>query len=224
MVMNLFSSFDPSSSLFYSLNWVSGIYSMVILPMVYWFIPSRMNMMIFKFLSELSLNFKDSLGKNMNYKNLILYLSLLLLIFLNNLLGMFSYIFVATSHLVFGLSFAFVLWGSYMLNGWFNNSGHMFIHLVPQGLKNILMFFMVLVESLSNIIRPITLSVRLVANMVAGHLLMILISSSGSSVSWILLILMLLSQSILILLEISVSFIQAYVFSVLSLLYSVEDN
>ncbi|EFN60777.1 hypothetical protein EAG_02248, partial [Camponotus floridanus] len=61
------------------------------------------------------------------------------------------------------------------------------------------------------------------ANIIAGHLLLILLRSSGSSINnLIIIILILFSQIILFTLEISMRFIQAYVFSILSILYNME--
>jgi len=100
----------------------------------------------------------------------------------------------------------------------------MFIHLVPQGTPNILIFFIVLIETIRNLIRPRTLAVRLTANMIAGHLLITLISSTGNFLIILFLFIMLLIQCLLIILELRVSIIQAYVFSVLITLYRAEVN
>nr|QST21675.1 ATP synthase F0 subunit 6 [Apocrypta bakeri] len=222
--MNLFSIFDPSTSMLFSLNWISASYIFLFFPNLYWFIPSRWNyffIVIFKYLiNEFSMLLKD---KN-KIINILIFISLFLMIALNNFLSMFSYIYTAPSQMSFSLPMSLILWITFMIFGWLNFTNHMFSHLVPQGTPGILMPFMVIIETISNIIRPLTLAVRLSANMVAGHLLMTLISSTGNNLSLILLILMLLSQSILVVLELSVSIIQAYVFSVLSTLYSTEVN
>nr|YP_010982446.1 ATP synthase F0 subunit 6 [Cheiloneurus chinensis]WOE90952.1 ATP synthase F0 subunit 6 [Cheiloneurus chinensis] len=224
MMNNLFSIFDPSTSEIYSLNWFSSIYVLLFIPMVYWFSPSRWGVLQLLLTNLLIKEFSVLLKNKMNLMNLIIFISLFFFIFLNNFLGLFPYIFTSSSHLVMSLSFSLVLWVSFMLFGWIENYNHMFIHLVPQGTPFILMPFMVLVESFSNLIRSGTLSVRLTANMIAGHLLMTLISSTGESINFLFLLFMLLSQCMLIVLEISVSLIQAYVFSVLSTLYSTESN
>nr|YP_010981220.1 ATP synthase F0 subunit 6 [Exoristobia philippinensis]WOE90350.1 ATP synthase F0 subunit 6 [Exoristobia philippinensis] len=224
MMNNLFSIFDPSTSLNYSMNWMISILLILMIPLMYWFIPSRWNYIYIKLLNLLINEFKILLIKKENYYNIIILVSMFIYIFLNNFMGLFPYIYTSSSHLVFSLSLSLVLWLSYMLYGWINHTNHMFTHLVPQGTPGVLMPFMVLVESLSNYIRFGTLSVRLSANMIAGHLLMVLISSTGEKLNFYVLWLMLLSQSILIILELSVSVIQAYVFSVLSTLYSAEVN
>nr|QVT11059.1 ATP synthase F0 subunit 6 [Pachycrepoideus vindemmiae] len=224
MMMNLFSIFDPSTSTYYSMNWISSIYCLMFLPNLYWFIPSRYNYLFIMLMNKLMNEFLNLLKIKINYMNIIMFISLFIYIMMNNFMGLFPYIYTSSSQMIFSLSYSLILWMMIMLYGWFMNSNHMFIHLVPQSTPNMLMPFMVLIESISNIIRPLTLAVRLSANMIAGHLLMTLISSTSNNLNFIMLSLMLLCQSMLIILEISVSIIQAYVFSILSLLYSTEVN
>lgn len=84
--------------------------------------------------------------------------------------------------------------------------------------------FIVLIELVRNVIRPLTLSVRLAANLVAGHLLMTLIRSPAPSVHTALLLILIRGLVILIVLERAVAFIQAYVFRILRTLYLREVN
>ena len=82
------------------------------------------------------------------------------------------------------------------------------------------MVFIVLVELVRSVIRPLTLSVRLSANIMAGHLLFVLVGRACMGLSS--LILILAAQFILFLLELAVSIIQGYVFVVLLTLYYSE--
>jgi F-type H+-transporting ATPase subunit a len=100
----------------------------------------------------------------------------------------------------------------------------MFGHLVPQGTPRVLMPFIVCIETISNIIRPGTLAVRLTANMIAGHLLLTLIGNTGNSLSTLLVSFLVIAQIALLTLESAVAIIQSYVFAVLSTLYSREVN
>jgi F-type H+-transporting ATPase subunit a len=92
------------------------------------------------------------------------------------------------------------------------------------GTPYVLIPFIVLIELVSNVIRPITLSVRLAANLVAGHLLMTLVSSPIVNSNIISIIILLSCLYLLIILESAVAFIQAYVFSILRTLYLAEVN
>nr|YP_010480551.1 ATP synthase F0 subunit 6 [Trichomalopsis sarcophagae]ACH85836.1 ATP synthase subunit 6 [Trichomalopsis sarcophagae]UVN15276.1 ATP synthase F0 subunit 6 [Trichomalopsis sarcophagae] len=224
MMMNLFTIFDPSTSMNLSMNWISSMYVILFYPNLFWLIPSRWNYLYMSLLNYLMTEFFMLLNKKMNLMNMIMFISLFMMIMLNNFLGMFSYIYTSTSQMSTSMTLSLSLWVMMMLFGWFINSNHMFIHLVPQGTPMMLMPFMVLIESISNIIRPLTLAVRLSANMIAGHLLMTLISSTSNNLNMLMLLIMLMIQGILIVLELSVSVIQAYVFSVLSMLYSTETN
>nr|AAR99207.1 ATP synthase F0 subunit 6 [Camponotus pennsylvanicus] len=221
MMMNLFSIFDPSTSMKLSLNWLSTSLIIFIFPFQFWLIPSRFIMLwniIFKFLIK---EFKIILKYSM--MNLIIFISLFFFIFINNILGLFPYIFTASSHLSFCLSLSLSMWISMMLFNIYFFFNDFFSHLTPQGTPFILMPFMVLIESISLIIRPLTLAIRLTANMIAGHLLLTLLGSSGLLINnLIIMIIMLLSQIMLFILEISVSIIQAYVFSILTTLYCSE--
>merc|ERR1711935_1292939 len=100
--------------------------------------------------------------------------------------------------------------------------GRFLSHLVPAGTPNILIPLIVLIELVRNFIRPITLSVRLAANIVAGHLLIRLIN--GGSLSLSRAIFIILGGLILFFLEIAVAFIQGYVFRTLSVIYTSELN
>nr|ARH54511.1 ATP synthase F0 subunit 6 [Nosodendron fasciculare] len=221
MMTNLFSSFDPSTSFILPLNWISSILGLMFIPPMFWLIPSRLNYMWIMIIEYLYMEFKI-LNKIKN--SILLFISLFSMILFNNFLGLFPYIFTSSSHLIMTLSLAFPLWLTFMIYGWTNNTINMLAHLVPQGTPPILMPFMVCIETISNIIRPGTLAIRLTANMIAGHLLLTLLGSTGPSISTILINMLILIQLLLLLLETAVSIIQAYVFSILSTLYSSEVN
>nr|ARH54849.1 ATP synthase F0 subunit 6 [Agathidium nigripenne] len=223
MMTNLFSSFDPSTSFLMPLNWLSTFLGLLIIPSMFWIIPSRLSMLWMKIIFILHNEFKILLGTKIKGSTLI-FISMFSMLMFNNFLGLFPYIFTSTSHMVFTLSISLPLWLSFMIYGWINNTIHMFAHLVPQGTPPILMPFMVCIETISNIIRPGTLAIRLAANMIAGHLLMTLLGNTGPTMNIMMINLLIMIQLLLLLLESAVSMIQAYVFSVLSTLYSSEVN
>nr|AVN68079.1 ATP synthase F0 subunit 6 [Ellipsidion sp. BLA050] len=223
---NLFSVFDPSSTINnMSINWTSTLLGIVLIPSSFWFIPSRFTMLWDKIMSTMHKEFKTLIGfKYINTGSTLIFISLFSMILFNNFMGLFPYIFTSSSHLTFTLSLAMPLWLAFMLFGWMNNTKYMFAHLVPQGTPPILMPFMVCIETISNLIRPGTLSIRLAANMIAGHLLLTLLGNTGPTMSMSLLSILITTQILLLILESAVSIIQSYVFAVLSTLYSSEVN
>nr|YP_009653360.1 ATP synthase F0 subunit 6 [Gasterophilus haemorrhoidalis]YP_009653373.1 ATP synthase F0 subunit 6 [Gasterophilus inermis]QCG71492.1 ATP synthase F0 subunit 6 [Gasterophilus haemorrhoidalis]QCG71506.1 ATP synthase F0 subunit 6 [Gasterophilus inermis] len=225
MMTNLFSVFDPSSSIFnLSLNWLSTFLGILMIPPMYWLMPSRYHVFWNSILSTLHKEFKTLLGPTSTNGSTFIFVSLFSMILFNNFMGLFPHIFTSTSHLVLTLTLALPLWVSFMLFGWINNTQHMFTHLVPQGTPGVLMPFMVCIETVSNLIRPGTLAVRLTANMIAGHLLLTLLGNTGPSLSSTLLMFLVVAQIALLVLESAVAIIQSYVFAVLSTLYSSEVN
>nr|YP_010327081.1 ATP synthase F0 subunit 6 [Sitochroa verticalis]UNP54344.1 ATP synthase F0 subunit 6 [Sitochroa verticalis] len=224
MMTNLFSIFDPSTNLLnLPLNWISTFIGLMFIPYSFWVIPNRYFFFWNFILNKLHKEFKTLLGKNSNGSTFI-FISMFTFVLFNNFLGLFPYIFTSTSHLTLSLSISLPLWLSFMFFGWINNTQHMFIHMIPQGTPGILMPFMVMIETISNIIRPGTLAVRLTANMIAGHLLMTLLSGTGPNLNSYFIILLIIVQILLLILESAVAIIQSYVIAILSTLYSSEVN
>nr|YP_009630371.1 ATP synthase F0 subunit 6 [Antarctoperla michaelseni]QBP33874.1 ATP synthase F0 subunit 6 [Antarctoperla michaelseni] len=225
MMTNLFSVFDPSTSILnLSLNWISTILGLTLIPCMFWFMPSRYHLIWNKILLTLHNEFKTLLGPTGHVGSTFMFISLFSVILFNNFLGLFPYVFTSSSHLVMTLALALPLWLSFMVYGWINHTQHMFAHLVPQGTPAVLMPFMVCIETISNVIRPGTLAVRLAANMIAGHLLLTLLGNTGPSLTYSILSLLIVAQIALLVLESAVAIIQSYVFAVLSTLYSSEVN
>nr|YP_010596256.1 ATP synthase F0 subunit 6 [Alnetoidia dujuanensis]WAJ60475.1 ATP synthase F0 subunit 6 [Alnetoidia dujuanensis] len=213
---NLFSVFDPCTGLI-SLNWVSSIIFTAMLPYKFWLIPNKINFMFTSITKTLQMEMKMLMPYN---GTTLIMLTLFLFILINNLMGLLPYVFTSSSHLIYSLALALPMWFSFMLYGWINKYNSMFSHLVPTGTPAVLMPFMVMIETISNIIRPGSLSVRLTANMIAGHLLMSLLGNNTSS-----LFLMTSTMVIyvgLMIFELAVAMIQSYVFMTLSTLYSSE--
>nr|ALO64672.1 ATP synthase F0 subunit 6 [Lasioglossum fulvicorne] len=221
MVLNLFSIFDPSTNNFMSLNWLIMFMPLFLLNWPYWLYPSRLSMFWFLMYNMIFQEFIN-LSKKKIASNIIIFLTIMMLLMVLNLLSLMPYIFTPSSHLSINLSLSLSLWMSFMLYGWMINTNKMFTHLLPMNTPNMLMIFMIMIETISNFIRPWTLAIRLSANMLAGHLLLSLLGSTLESVPYM--ILLFLIQNLLIILEISVSIIQAYVFAILTLLYFNESN
>nr|YP_010586437.1 ATP synthase F0 subunit 6 [Oxyethira ecornuta]UZZ44238.1 ATP synthase F0 subunit 6 [Oxyethira ecornuta] len=225
MMDNLFSIFDPLTTIFnIPFNWMSALLGLLFFPLKFWFSSNQYNLIFKKISLSLHNEFNMLLGPNKINGSSFIFISLFFMILMNNLLGLIPHIFTASSHLSFTLTLSIPLWISFMIYGWSCNTNHMFIHLVPQSTPIMLTSFMVLIETISNLIRPLTLAVRLTANMIAGHLLLTLLSSCSSILPSYLIILLILTQNLLLVLEIAVAMIQSYVFVTLSNLYSSEVN
>nr|AVY52253.1 ATP synthase F0 subunit 6 [Cyrtodactylus peguensis]BBD20465.1 ATP synthase F0 subunit 6 [Cyrtodactylus peguensis] len=154
-------------------------------------------------------------------------MTMMALLLLTNLLGLLPHTFTPTTQLSLNMSLAVPLWMATVLTGLRNQPTTSLAHLLPTGTPTPLVPILILIETISLLIRPIALGVRLTANLTAGHLLITLISTAT---------LALISPSpalaatagILLLLltglEIAVAMIQAYVFTLLLSLYLQENS
>lgn len=223
MITNLFSTFDPSTNIInFSLNWIRTFIGILILPISYWFIPSRFIIIWIIILNTLHKEFKTLLGPFNHKGRTFIFISLFAFILFNNFIGLFPFIFTRTSHISITLSLALPLWLRFIIFGWFNHTQHILAHLVPQGTPPVLIPFIVCIETIRNVIRPGTLAVRLAANIIAGHLLLTLLGNTGPSIGIRLINLLIITQILLLTLEFAVSIIQSYVFAILRTLYSRE--
>lgn len=224
MIRNLFSIFDPSTSVATSLNWISILTFIIVISSSMWAVSTKITVLTNTIRISLFNEFKVILGQSSPKGSLVILISLFSFILFNNFLGLYPYIFTATSHIVTTLTLALPLWVSIILYGWINHTIYMIAHLVPQGTPGMLIPFMVLIESTRNLIRPGTLAVRLTANIIAGHLLITLLGNQTARGSGFVLAILINVQIILIMLEIAVSIIQSYVFTVLITLYASETH
>lgn len=222
MIANLFSSFDPATNFNLSLNWLRSLIGILIIPSIFWLIPSRLNILWINIIITLHKEYKI-LIRNFNIKGrTLIFVSLFSFILFNNFLGLFPYIFTRTRHLILTLTLALPLWLRFIIYGWINNTTYILAHLVPQGTPPVLIPFIVCIETIRNIIRPGTLAVRLSANIIAGHLLITLLGNTGPTIPTILVRILIIVQILLLVLESAVAIIQSYVFAVLRTLYSRE--
>nr|YP_009731521.1 ATP synthase F0 subunit 6 [Blattisocius tarsalis]QHQ98564.1 ATP synthase subunit 6 [Blattisocius tarsalis] len=214
---NLFSMFDPSSSYYFSMNWISLFLIFIFIPR-YMFTLSPRPLFMYNQISNFILTSLKTNIKKTHLKSLIILWTMFIFISLSNMLSLLPFFFNTTSHISISLNLAIPLWLSLMIKSWSKNTQMMLTHLLPSHTPLILCPFMISIEIISLLIRPLTLAIRLSANMIAGHLLMTLLSLmlnhnifSFTSSSLIL--------SILISLELAVALIQSFVFITLMSLY-----
>lgn len=219
MITNLFSVFDPTSS--FLSNWLRISIPLLFIATTFWIVPSRPQFLTKKILNDLNREISLLIGSARLGAN-ILIIALFMFILFNNFIGLFPYIFTATRHLAVTLRLAVPLWLSFIIYTWIRETLSALAHLVPLGTPIPLMPFIVLIEIIRNLIRPITLSVRLAANIIAGHLLLTLLGDQGDIENIYITTAVILSQIILLILEFSVAVIQSYVFITLITLYARE--
>lgn len=216
MITNLFSVFDPTTGTL-SLNWLR-IALILFIPTPFWTLPSKINHSIENILKKI---IKETVIHLKDQKPSLIIVGLFLFILINNAIGIIPYVFTASAHISFSLPLALSIWISIIVYGWTKKTNKMFIHLVPIGTPGPLMPFIVLIESIRNLIRPISLAVRLRANIIAGHLLISLLGNN-LRLNFPLILVIIWLFILLIVFETAVAFIQSYVFMTLSTLYSRE--
>nr|UML38134.1 ATP synthase F0 subunit 6 [Apis mellifera ligustica] len=222
LMMNLFEMFDPSTSNNLSMNWLFMMLPIIIFPSIFWLIQSRI-MFIMKTLMNFMYNEFKVISKSKYQSNIIIFISLMLYIMITNIFSLIPYVFTLTSHLILNMILSLTLWFSFLIYLIYNNYIMFLSHLVPLNSPVFLMNFMVIIELISLIIRPWTLSIRLSANLISGHLILTLLGIFISNFISILPI-NLMIQNMLLTLEIFMSMIQSYVFSILLILYFSESN
>nr|BAU46292.1 ATPase subunit 6 [Pethia gelius] len=176
---------------------------------------------IFKFTSQLLLPL--NIG---GHKWALLLTSLMIFLITINMLGLLPYTFTPTTQLSMNMAFAVPLWLATVIIGMRNQPTISLGHLLPEGTPTPLIPVLIIIETISLLIRPLALGVRLTANLTAGHLLiqltstavyvMLLALPAVATLTYILLLL-------LTILEIAVAMIQAYVFVLLMSLYLQEN-
>lgn len=220
MIINLFSIFDPSLNVINFYSWMIVLFFLLLFSFLFW-INSRMLYFLYKLIFYWSIEIGYVL-KRPAKGVLIIILIVFTFLIINNFIALFPFIFSITSHLVISFPLAYVFWLRIIIFT-IRKSLYMFLaHLVPLSTPLGLIRFIVIVELLRNLVRPLALCFRLVANMIAGHLLISLLGRGILSLPILIGTLSVIFQLLLVFIEIGVRIIQAYVFSVLLLLYFSE--
>ncbi|MSP50785.1 MAG: F0F1 ATP synthase subunit A [Alphaproteobacteria bacterium] len=159
----------------------------------------------------------DSAGRDAR-KYFPLVFSLFIFVLFANLLGLIPYAFTATSHIIVTFAMAVAVFLGVTLLGFLKHGFKFFGFFVPHGVPWIMLPLLVPIEIISYLLRPITLSLRLFANMLAGHTLIKVIGGFIVALGffgimpWAFIV-------ALYALELLVAFLQAYVFTILTCLY-----
>nr|WJJ69851.1 ATP synthase subunit 6 [Austromenopon atrofulvum] len=216
---SLLSLFDPSSSfLSLPLNWSVMVAPMFLITERMFVIPSYSGIILMEFCSLLQQWFKSEKGREELYM-----VSLCIFFLLSNVSGLVPFSFSSSSHMVFNLNLTLTLWMAGLVWGFFFSFSKSLAHLTPSGCPLGLAPFMVSIELISLLIRPLTLSLRLMSNVLAGHLIISLMSWGISSLSSVPALVLFGIQVGFVLFEMGVSVIQAYVLSMLMSMYWQES-
>nr|AOX15195.1 ATP synthase F0 subunit 6 [Achatinella sowerbyana] len=216
MMMDLFSSMDSKNSMFLNFFVIFMTIMMIMLLQM-----SSGKSMFVVMLDQVKSNFKNKKEK-LNISLLIIS-SIFMLILTNNFMGMLPFVFSTTSSLWVNGSLSILLWGMFIISGLFFSMHKSLAHLAPTGSPLILLPLLILIETVSILIRPLTLTVRLVANISAGHIILTLISTVlSSSLNMMYFMLSIIIMFFYSLFEFFVCFIQAYIFTLLLNLYLQE--
>ncbi len=187
-------------------------------------VPGRMQMaseMLYEFIASM---IRENVGPK-GRKFFPLIFTLFIVVMLGNSLGLIPFSFTYTSHIIVTVALALLIFGIVLIVGFYKHGFHFFSLFIPPGTPIWLAPFIFILEIVSFFVRPITLSVRLFANMMAGHIVLKVFAAFSVSFialgagGWLAAIVPTLFNSIIIAFELLIAYLQAYVFTILSCIY-----
>jgi F-type H+-transporting ATPase subunit a len=187
-------------------------------------VPGRAQMLsetIYGFVANM---IRENIGtKGMEYFPLVF--TLFMVVLMGNMLGMVPYSFTYTSHLIVTAAMAVAIFLMVLVIGIVRHGTHFFHLFLPPGVPAWLIPLIIPIEVLSFLVRPVTLSVRLFANMMAGHLVLKVFAGfcvamlGMGAIGWVAAMVPALFNVALITFEFLIAFLQAYVFTILTCIY-----
>lgn len=229
MLIDIFSSFDESNFNILRFTfpvWSISLFFIFSLRYIYWWVPSRWFGFLFIFFNFMFEQVSRSFGKNiLGFRVFVVSIFCFILFF--NFLGLIPYVFSQTGHLVTTFAFGIPMWLSLLLSGFFYRTIVFIASLLPAGAPSALNPFLILVEIVRIRVRPITLSVRLAANIGAGHIVIGLLGTYLSSAYFGFFglggfLALIFIQVFYFFFEFGVGLIQRYIFVLLVTLYADE--
>ena len=151
--------------------------------------------------------------------------SLFMFICISNVIGIIPYTFTVSSHLIVTVALALLVFFIVLFYGFYKNGLKFFKLFVPSGVPIYILPLVVFIEVISFFLKPVSHSVRLFANMLAGHIALKVFASfvgmlgAIGFIGWLGAVLPLGLTVALTALEILVAFLQAYVFTILTCIY-----
>lgn len=151
------------------------------------------------------------------------FFNIFLFILCCNFFGLLPFSFTITAHLSITFFFALSFNLGFFFIGLIKHKFNFFLLFVPQGAPKALLPLIVIIEIVSYLIRTFSLSIRLFANMMAGHCLLSIISSFVFTLIYLysqfIFLILVIIYILIFLLEFAVAFLQAYVFTILLSIY-----
>ena len=151
--------------------------------------------------------------------------SIFMLVAVSNIIGIIPYAFTISSHIIVTAALALLVFFTVLVYGFYKNGLKFFKLFVPSGIPLAILTLVVAIEIISFLSRPISHSVRLFANMLAGHITLKVFASfvtmlgAMGILGWAGAVLPLALTVALTALELLVAFLQAYVFTILTCIY-----
>nr|AID54851.1 ATP synthase subunit 6 [Hoplopleura akanezumi] len=217
MMASLMSVFDPSSTLLGVSLPLKALVQLILMAFLLnsiWAIPSGVSALV-----KVIYTWAKSLGLP------FLLCWLFQFILFSNLMGLLPATYTFPSSLQFSLSLSVSLWLGGVIYSITLSVNNVLAHLCPEGVEGLMSIFLVSIELISLLIRPMSLGIRLMANLTAGHMIMALCESGFSlqGAGVISSSLSLVSLCLISLFEIAVAVVQAYIFVNLMSLYWEES-
>lgn len=213
-----------NSSLFMALTVIVATGFLVLATSGRAMVPGRWQLVAEMSYSFVANTLRDAAGKA-GMKFFPLVFSLFMFVLVANLLGMVPYFFTITSHIIVTFCLAMLVILTVVIYGIWKHGFHFFGLFVPSGVPAALVPLVTMIEVISFLSRPISLSVRLFANMLAGHITLkvfagFVVTLSAAGVAGMAGAVLPLAMAVaLTALEFLVAFLQAYVFTVLTCMY-----
>lgn len=226
MIRDIFSIFDPANFTLLVPSTTIAIMLNIALIIVtqqhIWKIRQRKRAAIYPIIETMITQLSRTTSVNLKGISSIV-TTLFILIILVNLIGMVPYSLSSSRHLILTLSIGLPIWLRIIISSFAYSPKKSVAHFLPDGAPEWLNPFLVLIETTRILVRPITLSFRLAANITAGHIVLTLIrlycvGAIFSSTTSFLFLLTLSSGYIAF--ELAICLIQAYIFCLLLSLYS----
>jgi F-type H+-transporting ATPase subunit a len=187
-------------------------------------VPGRMQSIAEVMYEFVESTIRDNIGEDgMRFFPLVFSLFMFLLI--SNVIGLIPYNFTVASHIIITAALAFLVFFTVVIYGFWKNGWHFLNLFVPKGIPVAILPMIVLIEFLSFLSRPISHSVRLFANMLAGHITLqvfagfVTLLGGFGVLGWIGAVVPLAMTVALMALELLVAALQAYVFTILTCIY-----